>query len=256
LDGSERLELVRWLESMARMESDLGPAMGERRRARRLGSTAHVVLEGEYRRSTTAADQPPTAGGAPAVVDDPASTGVNGAVDPPTDRADAAWGYAELHRLGRSIELAAVVIDPAMRGSGHSHDLVAAAITRWHQDTVLHRATAPVTAAVRLPLICFTRARGLARSLETAGFQHQPARRHASRLWLWRSSVAGLPASTQAALFLDRGRRSLRMLFTDPRRMLHQMGRLSVYQTYLLPADATSQRRPAESPIDSYAAAE
>ncbi len=143
------------------------------------------------------------------------------------------WAYAELVRLGSKIEFAGVIIDPNRRGRGHSHHLVKQAIERWRQDAILHRANPPITGETRLGLFCFTRHIGLATALLNAGFVQQPAIRHWSRLWLRRSSVAPLPFSTQFSLISNRFLRTVKTLFSDPKRVIHQVKHLSNYQLYI-----------------------
>ena len=50
-------------------------------------------------------------------------------------------GHAGFRRLGSCIELHTVVIAPAFRGTGRSHTLLQASISRWRQDRILNGAS-------------------------------------------------------------------------------------------------------------------
>ena len=143
-------------------------------------------------------------------------------------------GYAELRRVGGAIELATVVVDPALRGKGIAHQIVQQAWERWRQDPVLHgtplggqidlvKATRDDTGpeVVRSPLISFTRDAAMAAALVGGGFTMIPRKRRASRLWLWRSDFAALPLWTQVCIAMDRLFRGVQFIFKSPKRIPH-----------------------------------
>ena len=163
--------------------------------------------------------------------------------------------YAELRRVGRAVELATVVVDPAHRGKGHSHQIVHQAWERWRQDPIVHgqsviqsvdlfQATRneeveQVAPIARGPLISFTRDAAMAAALTGGGFTIIPRKRRGSRLWLWKSDIAALPIMIQFNLMLDRALRGIRMLFTSPRRMGHYIRHSRDYRLFArVPEDA------------------
>jgi predicted GNAT family acetyltransferase len=143
-------------------------------------------------------------------------------------------GYAELRRIGGAIELATVIVEPALRGKGIAHQIVQQAWERWRQDPVLHgtplggeidlvKATRDDSGPeiVRRPLISFTRDAAMAAALVGGGFTLIPRKRRASRLWLWRSDFAALPFWTQFCIAIDRLYRSIIFIFKSPKRIPH-----------------------------------
>ena len=143
-------------------------------------------------------------------------------------------GYAELRRVGGAIELATVIVEPALRGKGIAHQIVQQAWERWRQDPVLHgtplggqidlvKATRDDSGPeiVRSPLISFTRDAAMAAALVGGGFTLIPRKRRLSRLWLWRSDFAALPLWTQFCIAIDRLYRCTRFIFKSPRRIPH-----------------------------------
>lgn len=143
-------------------------------------------------------------------------------------------GYAELRRVGGAIELATVVVEPALRGKGIAHQIVQQAWERWRQDPVLHgtplggeidlvKATRDDSGPeiVRRPLISFTRDAAMAAALAGGGFTLLPRKRRAARLWLWRSDFAALPLWTQICIAMDRLYRGVISIFKSPKRIPH-----------------------------------
>ena len=163
--------------------------------------------------------------------------------------------YAELRRVGRAVELATVVVDPAHRGKGHSHQIVHQAWERWRQDPIVHGQSViqnvdlfkvtrgdnveQVLPIVRGPLISFTRDAAMAAALTGGGFTMLPRKRRASRLWLWKSDIAALPLMIQFNLMLDRALRGFRMVFTSPHSMNHYIRHSRDYRLFArVPEDA------------------
>ena len=157
-------------------------------------------------------------------------------------------GYAELRRVGRAIELATVVVDPAHRGRGHCHTLVQSGWERWRQDPILHgRSVMPEVDlskvmsgggveeinVVRGPLISFTRDAAMAAALVAGGFELIPRSRRWSRLWLWRSDVASLPLRIQLMLAIDRILRTIGMLFRKPSKLTHYAKHARDYRLFI-----------------------
>ena len=143
-------------------------------------------------------------------------------------------GYAELRRVGGAIELATVVVEPELRGKGFAHQIVHQAWERWRQDPVLHGTplggqvdlsdTSLVEQGpqvIRGPLISFTRDPAMGAALVGGGFTMMPRKRRWSRLWLWSSDFAALPIRTQFAIWFDRLGRGLKLLFSEPSRIIH-----------------------------------
>jgi GNAT superfamily N-acetyltransferase len=143
-------------------------------------------------------------------------------------------GYAELRHIGGAIELATVVVEPALRGKGIAHQIVQQAWERWRQDPVLHgaplggqidlvKATRDDTGPeiVRSPLISFTRDAAMAAALVGGGFTMIPRKRRAARLWLWRSDFAALPLWMQVCIAMNRLFRGAIFMFTSPKRIPH-----------------------------------
>ncbi len=143
-------------------------------------------------------------------------------------------GYAELRRVGGAIELATVVVEPELRGKGFAHQIVHQAWERWRQDPVLHgtplggqvdlRDTSLVEQGpqvIRGPLISFTRDPAMGAALVGGGFTMMPRKRRWSRLWLWSSDFAALPIRIQFAIWFDRLGRGLKLLFSEPSRIIH-----------------------------------
>jgi GNAT superfamily N-acetyltransferase len=205
-------ELISWLEIMVTQELDLAPPLGEEKRRHRLKSTAYITLQGEIEPKIKVEN----------IAAKYSKEGLKKSIPNGVDGFDetSIWGYAELVRLGRQIEIATVIIDSNRRGRGHSHHLIEQAIKRWRQDAILHGINPPLSSENRLALFCFTKHVGLATALLRAGFEQRPAVRHWSRLWLRRSSLVLLPFSTQFSLF------------SDPKRVIHQAKHLSNYQLY------------------------
>jgi len=143
-------------------------------------------------------------------------------------------GYAEMRRIGGAIELATVVVEPELRGKGFAHQIVHQAWERWRQDPVLHgtplggRVDLSDTSLVergpqviRGPLISFTRDPAMGAALVGGGFTMMPRKRRGSRLWLWSSDFAVLPIRVQLAIGFDRLGRGLKLLFSEPSRIIH-----------------------------------
>jgi predicted GNAT family acetyltransferase len=163
--------------------------------------------------------------------------------------------YAELRRVGRAVELATVVVDPEQRGRGLSHDLVHQGWERWRQDPIVHgQSVMPeinfaqaslqeesnqTASIVRGPLISFTRDPAMAAALIGGGFTLIPKKRRPSRLWLWKSDNGILPISIQLSLAFDRLGRGLRLLFTQPKNLIHFLQNTRKYRLFVrVPEDA------------------
>jgi GNAT superfamily N-acetyltransferase len=211
---SEDEELAAWLDQMLQAEPDLRPSLGVVKEAKRGHRVPQIILLEQ---------------GMPA-------------------------GYAELRRVGRAIELATVVVDPAHRGKGLGHQLVHEGWARWRQDPVLHRAPLggdvdlvavsrgeDAQSLIRGPLISFTRDAAMVAALVGGGFTLMPRKRRPSRLWLFKSDMAALPLSIQFALGMDRMLRGLRILFTCPRRLSHHLRHARDYRLFVrIPETADS----------------
>ncbi|DAC26027.1 MAG TPA: hypothetical protein D7H85_03520 [Candidatus Poseidoniales archaeon] len=143
------------------------------------------------------------------------------------------FGHATLDRLGPSIELRTVVLDPRVRGQGRSHELVEQAISRWYQDALLHRLSPPLEPSSRRPLISWTRNAALAATYHRAGFSLVQPERRWSRLWLFKSTLATLPLRLQISVVLDRMLRGIFMLFQNPIRLRHQIRHIREYRLFL-----------------------
>lgn len=139
-------------------------------------------------------------------------------------------GHCELRRCGGALELCTVIVDSEKRGIGLSHELIRLSLERASQD--------PIVTGQRLgehvaPLVfVFTRSAALATSLTKAGFKIQPARRRASRLFLWRSASANLPLRIQFGLAFERFTRTVTMLFRDRPKAKQQLGHVSDYHLF------------------------
>tara|TARA_B100002052_G_scaffold170865_1_gene155548 strand:- start:382 stop:1116 length:735 start_codon:yes stop_codon:yes gene_type:complete len=151
------------------------------------------------------------------------------------------FGHAVLDRLGPSIELRTVVLDPRVRGQGRSHELVEQAVSRWYQDALLHRVTPPLESSSRSPLISWTRSAALAATYHRAGFSLIQPERRWSRLWLFRSSLATLPMILQISIVLNRILRGVSMLFRNPTRLQYQIRHLHEYRLFILDSESSLQ---------------
>ena len=60
-----------------------------------------------------------------------------------------------------------------------------------------------------------------------------PRKRRASRLWLWNSDFAALPLRVQFAIGLDRLARGLKLLFSEPSRIIHFIGNSRNYRLFV-----------------------
>ena len=143
------------------------------------------------------------------------------------------FGHAVLARLGPSIELRTVVIDPRVRSQGRSHELVEQVISRWYQDALLHRLPPPLEPSSRRLLISWTRSAALAAAYHRAGFSLVQPERRWSRLWIVRSTLATLPLRLQISVVMNRILRGIYMLFQDPARLGHQIRHLSEYRLFI-----------------------
>ena len=151
------------------------------------------------------------------------------------------FGHAVLDRLGPSIELRTVVLDPRVRGQGRSHELVEQAVSRWYQDALIHRTTPPLESSARRPLVSWTRSAALAATYHRAGFSLVQPERRWSRLWLFRSSLATLTVRLQISIVLNRILRGVSMLFQNPTRLRHQMFHLNEYRLFILDSKSSLQ---------------
>ena len=151
------------------------------------------------------------------------------------------FGHAALARLGSSIELRTVVLDPRVRGQGRSHELVEQAISRWYQDALLHRVSPPLEPLSRRPLISWTRSAGLAAAYHRAGFYLVQSERRWSRLWLFKSTLATLPLRLQISIVLNRMLRGISILFQDPVRFGHQIRHLREYRLFIFDPKSSLQ---------------
>ncbi len=215
MSSDEDTHLAIWLDKMLKNEPDLRQSLGVKKEAKRGPKTPRIILLDE---------------GEPVA-------------------------YAELRRVGRAVELATVVVDPAHRGRGLCHDIVHQGWERWRQDPIVHgqsimpevdllqasrpEGTSSDPPLVRGPLISFTRDAAMAAALTGGGFTMLPRKRRASRLWLWKSDFAALPISIQISLFFDRFFRSLHLLFTKPSGLLHYLKHVRNYRLFArVPEDA------------------
>ena len=204
LSEDERLAI--WLDALLKSEPDLRPSRGIATEARKGSQTPRIIILelGEFA------------------------------------------GYAELRRAGGAIELATVVVDPELRGKGFAHQIVHQAWERWRQDPVLHGTplggqvdlSNPTLVeegpqVIRGPLISFTRDPAMGAALVGGGFTMMPRKRRASRLWLWNSDFAALPIRIQFAIGLDRLARGLRVLFTEPSRIIHYVRHSKNYRLFV-----------------------
>ena len=151
------------------------------------------------------------------------------------------FGHAVLGRLGTSIELRTVVLDPRVRGHGRSHELVEQAVSRWYQDALIHRSTPPLEPSFRRSLISWTKSAPLAAAYHRAGFSLIQPERRWCRLWLYKSSLATLPARLQISIALDRTIRAISMLFRDPKRLQYQILHLREYRLFILDSKSSIQ---------------
>ncbi len=203
---SEDESLAIWLDTMLKSEPDLRPSRGVVKESRKGVQTPRIIIleSGEYA------------------------------------------GYAELRRVGGAIELATVVVDPVLRGKGFAHQIVHQAWERWRQDPVLHGSplggqvdlsnptlveNAPQV--VRSPLISFTRDPAMGAALVGGGFMMMPRKRRASRLWLWNSDFAALPIRIQFAIGFDRMIRGVKLLFSEPSRIIHYIRNSRNYRLFV-----------------------
>ncbi|MEE3083354.1 MAG: GNAT family N-acetyltransferase, partial [Candidatus Thermoplasmatota archaeon] len=215
MPSDEDTHLAIWLDKMLTAEPDLRQSLGVKKEAKRAQKIPRIILLED---------------GEPAA-------------------------YAELRRVGRAVELATVVVDPAHRGRGLCHDIVHQGWERWRQDPIVHgqpimpkvnlaQASRPEgegsqKSIIRGPLISFTRDAAMAAALTGGGFTMLPRKRRASRLWLWKSDFAALPISIQMSLFFDRFFRGLRLLFTKPSGLLHYLKHVRNYRLFArVPEDA------------------
>jgi len=188
-------------------------------------------------------------------------------------------GFAAFRRLGSCIELHTVVIAPSMRGTGRSHALLQAAISRWRQDRILNGAgvqpAVDLAAAVRgedvveqpwrRDLICFTRHPSLAATLIGNGFQYAKPKRRWWSLWLRRHPLGRLSSRTIASLVVNRFLRGssmlifgealpagakkpgmIKMWFQRRRRLFHQLTYLSGNRLFIHDAESTFIPRDSE----------
>jgi|TARA_B100000959_G_scaffold284488_1_gene356310 hypothetical protein len=180
-------------------------------------------------------------------------------------------GHAGFRRLGSCIELHTVVIAPAFRGTGRSHTLLQASISRWRQDRILNGASVQpkvdLAAAVRgeeavekpwrRDMICFTRHPSLAASLIANGFQYAQSKRRWWSLWVRRHPLGQLDSRTMFSLLFNRFLRATSMLFFSEalprgskkpgifrmwfqrrRRLFHQLTYLSGNRLFILESEA------------------
>ena len=204
LSEDERLAI--WLDALLRSEPDLRPSRGVGKETRKGSQTPRIIIleSGEFA------------------------------------------GYAELRRVGGAIELATVVIDPDLRGKGFAHQIVHQAWERWRQDPVLHGSplggqvdlSNPTLVengpqVVRGPLISFTRNPAMGAALVGGGFTMMPRKRRASRLWLWNSDFAALPLRIQFAIGFDRLTRGVKLLFSEPSRIIHYFRNSRNYRLFV-----------------------
>ncbi len=205
LSEDERLAI--WLDALLKSEPDLRPSRGVGKEARKGGQTPRIIIleSGEFA------------------------------------------GYAELRRVGGgAIELATVVVDPNLRGKGFAHQIVHQAWERWRQDPVLHGSplggqvdlSKPTLVekgpqVVRGPLISFTRNPAMGAALVGGGFTMMPRKRRASRLWLWNSDFAALPLRIQFAIGFDRLIRGVKLLFSEPSRIIHYIRHSRNYRLFV-----------------------
>jgi predicted GNAT family acetyltransferase len=222
---SEDKMLAAWLDQMLQIEPDLRPSLGVAKEAKRGARVPQIILLED---------------GLPAA-------------------------YAEVSRVGRAIEVATGVVDPAHRGKGLSHQLVQQGWERWRQDPMLHRAPlggevnlAAATrgedaqSLVRGPLISITRDAAMAAALVGGGFTLLPRKRRPSRLWLFKSDMAALPIGIQLALAINRLLRGIRIIFTCPRRIIHHLRHARDYRLFVrIPETADVPPPRSHSRIDS-----
>jgi hypothetical protein len=70
-------------------------------------------------------------------------------------------------------------------------------------------------------------------ALVGGGFTMMPRKRRASRLWLWNSDFAALPIRIQFAIGLDRLARGLKLLFSEPSRIMHYIRHSRNYRLFV-----------------------
>ena len=182
-------------------------------------------------------------------------------------------GFANMQRLGTIIELHTVVIDPQCRGEGHSHKLVYSAWERWKQDPILHGKSFDENitfsnkknkSKIRLPcqLIAFTRNAALASSLTSAGFKIAIPKRKWWSLWIIKTQLAQLNASSVLSIVLNRLMILIKMLIGEVipenniksgffkrflqkrRRLMHQLSNLSEYKLFILSTEMQDKEWP------------
>ena len=182
-------------------------------------------------------------------------------------------GFANMQRLGTIIELHTVVIDPQCRGEGHSHKLVYSAWERWKQDPILHGKSFDENitfsnkknkSKIRLPcqLIAFTRNAALASSLTSAGFKIAIPKRKWWSLWIIKTQLAQLNASSVLSIVLNRLMILIKMLIGEVipenniksgffkrflqkrRRLMHQLSNLSEYKLFILSTEMQNKEWP------------
>ncbi len=158
-------------------------------------------------------------------------------------------GHCELRRIGAALELATVIVDKEKRGIGLSHELVRIAIERAGQDPIISGQT---MGSFTPPLVfCFTKSAALATTLTKAGFRIQPARRRASRLFLWKSASANLPIRVQIHLAGVRFVRFLILLSKHRHKAMAQAGNLSNYHLFTRIAGASVDDGGKREPLTS-----
>ena len=182
-------------------------------------------------------------------------------------------GFANMQRLGTIIELHTVVIDPQCRGEGHSHKLVYSSWERWKQDPILHGKSFDENitfsnkknkSKIRLPcqLIAFTRNAALASSLTSAGFKIAIPKRKWWSLWIIKTQLAQLNASSVLSIVLNRLMILIKMLIGEVipenniksgffkrflqkrRRLMHQLSNLSEYKLFILSTEMQNKEWP------------
>ena len=175
-------------------------------------------------------------------------------------------GHANLQRIGGVIELHTVVVEPELRGEGHSHKLIYSAWERWRQDPILHgklleskidltkREDSNNIENEILPckLIAFTRNAALASTLTSAGFKIAIPKRKWWNLWLIKTQLGQLKTNQLFSLSLNRFVSFVKMLggevipknnergglfkrfFQRRRRLFHQLSYLGEYKLFIL----------------------
>ena len=194
-------------------------------------------------------------------------------------------GHAAFRRLGSCIELHTVIIAPAFRGTGRSHTLLQAVISRWRQDRILNGASVQpkvdLAAAVRgdatpeqpwrRNMICFTHHPSLAASLIANGFQYAQSKRRWWSLWLRKHPLGRLDSRTMLSLLFNRFLRAssmlffgeelphgskkpgiFRMWFQRRRRLFHQLTYISGNRLFILESEAEFTPRESQDGDDMH----